>query len=394
MKQRLFTPGPTELLPEAQVAMSGRMPHHRKEDFKAIFAETRQLLRSIYRTEHEVLILASSGTGAMEGAVANLLSPGDEALVAVTGKFGERWVELCKAYGATAQTIVPGPGQAVDPSQIEQALAQNPNIAAVFVQACDTSTGVANDVEAIGAIVERCKDTCLVVDAITALGVSPVETDGWGLDVVVSGSQKAFMIPPGLAFVAVSPKACRKIEVSRSPRYYFDFRKELKHQKEAQSAWTPAISLIVGLHASLRWIESFGLDKLIANAGRLAAVTRAATNALGLEQYSRSPANAVTALKVPSGLSGGDLVRRLREEFGLVVAGGQGDLKGKIIRIAHLGYYDFLDTIGVLAGLEIALQRMGHPVELGCGVQAALREYAEQAPGSRLQAPGVRELAD
>lgn len=375
MKQRLFTPGPTELLPEAQVAMSGPLPHHRKDAFKKIFSETREMLRNVFKTSGDILVLASSGTGAMEAAVANLLSSGEEALVGVSGKFGERWVELCKAYGVRPHILAPGPGQAVDPAAVQSALKANSNLRAVFVQACETSTGVASDVEKIGSIVRRFENSCLVVDAIAALGVSPLQTEDWGLDVVVSGSQKAFMIPPGLSFVSISPKAWKKIETSKSPRYYFDFRKELKNQKEGQSAWTPAISLILGLHAALRWIDDFGLDRLVANANRLSRSTRAAAVALKLDQYSKSPANAVTALRVPDAIGGADLVERLREEFGVVVAGGQGELKGKIIRIAHLGYYDFVDTVGVIAALEITLKRLGYPVELGAGVSAAMKEY-------------------
>lgn len=371
-KTRILTPGPTQLLPAALAAMAQPMPHHRTEVFRKTFLETRALLQYFMDTQNDVLILASSGTGAMEGAMANLLSPGDRTLIIAAGKFGERWVEIANAYSISAEVIHASYGEAADPRQVEARLASEPSFKAVFVQATESSTGVRHDIEQLGAIVAKHPGTCLVVDAITGLGVMEVATDRWHLDVVIGGSQKATMLPPGLAFVGVSEKAWALIRQSKLPRYYFDFLKERKSQSRGESAFTPAISLVMGLRASLEQIHAWGREQLISNAALLGSATRAACSALGLKLFAvQSPSNALTTLCPPPGIDSGEIVKRFRDEFGTIIANGQGELKGKIFRIAHLGYYDFYDALATIACLEIILKQLGASVELGTGVRAA-----------------------
>ncbi|MBZ5538003.1 MAG: alanine--glyoxylate aminotransferase family protein [Acidobacteriia bacterium] len=375
-KTRIMTPGPTQLLPEAQAAMAGPIPHHRTEAFRKIFSETRTLLQYFFDTQQDVLILASSGTGAMEGAMANLLSPGDRALIISAGKFGERWTSIAQAYSINADVISVPYGETFDLRTVEERLEANPQIKAVFVQATESSTGVRHDIERLGAIVSGRPQTCLVVDAITGLGVMEVATDQWHLDLVIGGSQKATMLPPGLAFVSVSKKAWAMIRESKSPRYYFDFQKELKSQTKGESAFTPAISLVIGLHTALEQIRAYGRDRLIANAALLASASRVALQALGLKLFARSsPSDALTTVCAPPGIDSGEIVKAFKDQFGIVLANGQGEMQGKIFRIAHLGYYDFYDAIATIACLEIILKQMGVAIELGAGVQAAQRAF-------------------
>ena len=375
-KTRIMTPGPTQLLPEAQAAMAGPIPHHRTEVFRKVFSETRTLLQNLFDTQNEVLIFASSGTGAMEGAMANLLSPGDRALIISAGKFGERWTSIARAYSINAEVISIPYGETVDPRNVEEHLKADPRIKAVFVQATESSTGVRHDIERLGAIVSGHPGTCLVVDAITGLGVMEVATDRWHLDIVIGGSQKATMLPPGLAFVSVSEKAWAMIRDSKSPRYYFDFQKEQKSQTKGESAFTPAISLVIGLHAALNQIRSFGRDRLIANAALLAEASRAAVQALGLKLFARSsPSDALTTVCAPPGIDSGEIVKAFKDQFGTVLANGQGEMLGKIFRIAHLGYYDFYDAIATIACLEIILKERGVAIELGAGVRAAQEAF-------------------
>ncbi len=371
-KHRIMTPGPTQLLPEAQLAMAGPLPHHRTEEFRKIFAETIALLRDYFDTRNEVLLFSSSGTGAMEAAMANLLSAGDRALIVTAGKFGERWIEIARAYRVESELLSIPYGEAVEPRRVDELLAKNPGLKAVFIQATESSTGVRHDIQGLGAVVRKYPGTCLVVDAITGLGAMQIATDRWHLDVVIGGSQKATMLPPGLSFVSVSEKAWSLIEKSASPRYYFDFRKERKGQAKGESAFTPAISLVVGLNASLKKIRDFGQEAFINNAALLAAATRAAGRVLGLKLFAESsPSNALTALRPPEGIESGEIIKRLQQDFGITVANGQGELKGKILRIAHLGYYDMYDALATISCLELVLKQMGVPIELGSGVRAA-----------------------
>jgi aspartate aminotransferase-like enzyme len=381
IKERLFTPGPTPLLMEAQArTLTAANVHHRTEAFRKIMAETLELLKYYFNTKNDVLVFASSGTGAMEGAVSNLISPGERILVGTAGKFGERWLSLAEAYGIQAVKVESPYGQPVDVEAMKQKLASEGLFRAVYIQATETSTAVMNDVQALGEAVKNYPATCLVVDAITGLGTTDLRPDEWGLDIVIGGSQKAVMIPPGLAFASFSEKAWGLIAQAKLPRYYFDFAKERKNQAKGETAYTPATTLIISLHAALEYIKQIGRENLIANAALLASLTREATQALGLRLFAaRSPANAATAVCAPEGMDSGAIIKELRNRFGAIVANGQGSMKGKIFRLAHLGYYDVADLFAVLAALEIALLKLGYKVELGSGVRAAQEAYMHQA---------------
>lgn len=371
-KKYLFSPGPTMLPPEVLLKMAEPIMHHREPEFEKLFAEIRENLQYLFQTKNEVLVFTSSGTGAMEGAVSNLLSKGDKAIVVRGGKFGERWGEICKAYGVEFIPIDVEWGTAVDPEKIRKILESDSSVRAVYTQATETSTGVMNPVKTIAEIVGKYENTVIVMDGITGIGVFDIPMDKWGLDVLISGSQKAMMLPPGLAFAALSAKAWKFVEKSNLPKYYFDFKKELKSAQKNQNSYTPAISLIVGLRETLRMIRKEGLEGVFRRHEKLAGATRAAVKALGLELYApETPSNALTAVKVPAGIDGIKLQNRFFEKFGITVAEGQDRAKGKIIRIAHLGYYEGLDMIMVISALEMLLKEMGHRFELGAGVKAA-----------------------
>jgi aspartate aminotransferase-like enzyme len=380
IKERLFTPGPTPLLMEAQARTLTATLHHRTEAFRQLMRETLENLKYFFDTRNDVLMFTSSGTGAMEGAFANLLSPGDRVLVGTAGKFGERWLELAKAYGVEAVKVEAPYGEALDIGQMEARLTTDGPFRAVFVQATESSTGVRHDVQALGALGREYPDTCLVVDAITGLGTTDLRPDESGLDIVIGGSQKALMVPPGLAFASVSEKAWKLIEKSRMPRYYFDFAKERKNLAKGEASYTPATTLVVSLHAALNYIRQVGRENLVANAALLAEATREAAKAWGLKLFAvSSPANALTAICAPEGMDSGTIVKEMRTRFGAIVANGQGSMKGKIFRLAHLGYYDAADLFAVLAALEIVLLKVGHRVELGSGVRVAQEVYLRRA---------------
>jgi aspartate aminotransferase-like enzyme len=371
-KKYLFSPGPTMLPPEVLLKMAEPIMHHREPEFEKIFAEIREGLKYLFQTKNEVLIFTSSGTGAMEGAVSNVLSKGDKAIVIRGGKFGERWGEICKAYGIEFIPIDVEWGKAVDPKKIKELLESDPSVRAIYTQASETSTGVRHPIQAIADLVKRYEDKVIVVDAITGIGVFNIPTDVWGLDVVISGSQKALMLPPGLSFATLSDKAWKLTEKSTLPKYYFDFKKELKNTKKNQSSYTPAISLFVGLKETLHMIRKEGLEAVFRRHEKLAEATRQAVKALGLELYAPdSPSSAVTAVKIPEKIDGEKLKDLFFERFGITVAEGQDRAKGKIIRIAHLGYYERLDMVMVISALEMLLKEMGYPFELGTGVKAA-----------------------
>lgn len=371
-KYYLLAPGPTPVPPKVLAAMSEPIIHHRAPGFVKVLAEVREGLKYLFQTKNEVLIFASTGTGAMEGAVTNTLCRGDKALVVRGGKFGERWAEICEAFGVVPVCLDVPWGRAVSPQAVEELLEQHPEVRAVLTQASETSTGVMHPIREIAEIVRKRKSTLMIVDAITGLGVFDLPMDAWGLDVVVSGSQKALMLPPGLAFAAVSDKAWAFVEKSDLPKFYFDFQEELKNLKENQSAYTSAVSLVVGLRESLAMIKEEGLTHVFERHARLAHATRTAAKALGLELYAaESPSNAVTAIKAPAGIDGQKVVKTLREKHNIQIAGGQGEAKGKIFRIAHLGFVDSYDVIIGISALELVLNDLGYPVELGCGVKAA-----------------------
>jgi aspartate aminotransferase-like enzyme len=372
MKKYLFSPGPTMLPPEILLRMAAPIMHHREPEFSKILAEVRENLKYLFQTKKEVLVFTASGTGAMDGAVSNLLSKGDKALVVRGGKFGDRWVEICDAYGVQAKAIDVPWGEAVDPDQVAKALKVDGLIRAVYTTASETSTGVKHPIKELAEITRQHSGTVIAVDAITGIGVFDLPMDEWGIDVLLTGSQKALMLPPGLSFVALSDKAWRLVERSDLPKYYFNFKKELKKLQDNDTSFTPAITLIVGLRDSLRMIREEGLETLFSRHQKLADATRAAAKALGLELYAeKSPSNALTAVKVPEAIGAKELKGHFYERFGITVAGGQDQAKGKIIRIAHLGYYDRLDVIMVVSAMEMLLKEMGHSFELGAGVKAA-----------------------
>lgn len=377
-KQRLLTPGPTPLLPSALHAMMGSDIHHRTEDFRNLYKQVLANLKDILGTENDVLALVASGTGALEAAAQNFFSPGDEALVCSAGKFGERWVEIAKAWGLKATVLSAPYGDVVEPEAVEQALARNRNIKGVFVQASETSTGAQHDVEAMGRAVRK-TDAIFVVDAITGIGTMPLAIDEWGLDVVIGGSQKAFMIPPGLAFLAISGKAWELAETSKSPRFYFDLRRERKNAASGESAWTPNTSLLLAFSEALKYIQSLGPEKLVENAQMLAKATREAVTELGLELFAKAPGSSVTAVRAPRGIDSGVIVKEFRSRFNAIISNGQGSMKGQIFRLAHLGYFDFHDLFAVIAELEIILNANGHAVRFGTGVAAVQNAYAEAA---------------
>jgi len=382
-KNRLFTPGPTPLLPAAQTAMGAFTAHHRTADFKALFQRVLADMKEFIGTKNDVVILASSGTGIMEASVSNLTSPGDKVLVLTAGKFGERWTGLAKAFGCQVDVLEAPYGETFSLDDVRSRIA--PNTRAVFVQATESSTGARHDIKGIAKIVrESGYEALLVVDAITGLGTTHLNVDGWGVDVIIGGSQKALMMPPGLAYCAVSERAWKRMDMTTSPRYYFDLRKERKSAAKGETAYTPATSLFAALGAALDFIRSMGggdlakgREELINNAELCAEMTRAGAKALGLKLYPSAPAAALTAICPPDGLDSGKIVKEFRESFDAVVANGQGDMKGKLFRIAHIGYYDYLDTIGILGALEHVLTRVtGKEIEYGAAVRAAQEVYA------------------
>lgn len=381
-KQRLLTPGPTPLLPRALHAMMASDIHHRTQDFIQLYPRVLAGLKEVFGTQNDVLITVSSGTGAMEAAVSNFFSEGDRVVVLSAGKFGERWVDLAKAYRLNAVVLAAEYGDVVSPERVDQALRDNPDAKGVFFQASETSTGAAHDVRAIGEIVKRTPALC-IVDAITGLGTMPLDIDGWGLDLVIGGSQKAFMIPPGLAFISVSPKAWAQSEAARLPRLYFDLKREKKMADKGESAWTPNVSHILALAEALAYIKRLGMAKLVENAQLLARATRAAALELGLELFAPgSPSSSVTAIKAPAGMDSGEIVKAYRSQFGSIIANGQGTMKGRIFRIAHLGYFDFADLFAVVAELELILHQKGVPVSFGKGVAAVQKVYLEAVSGN------------
>jgi len=386
-KTRLYTPGPTPLLPAAQFAMAAADIHHRTPEFRALFQKVLAQLKVFVGTRNDVLLLSSSGTGAMEASVSNLTSPGDRVLVLTAGKFGERWVDLAKAFGCEVDVLKVPYGETFDLAEVRKAI--KPEHRAVYLQSTETSTAVRHDVEAIAKLV-KATEALLVVDGITGLGTTHFDVDGWGIDILIGGSQKAVMIPPGLAYLSVSDKAWAAMEKAKSPRYYFDLRKERKNAAKGESAYTPAVALIAGLGAALDYIAGQAggdLEKgriaLIDNAQVNAAATRAGLVELGFTLFApTAPAAAATAVAVPEGMNSGDVVKALKAKFALVTANGQGEMQGKIFRVAHLGFFDYLDTIAFLGAMEhIAKDTLGLPVKYGQAVAAAQQVYADAVKG-------------
>ena len=392
-KTRLFTPGPTPLLPAAQFAMAAADIHHRTAEFRTLFTRVLRQLKEFVGTETgDVIMLSSSGTGAMEAAMSNLTCPGDRVLVLTAGKFGERWTALAKNFGCAVDVVSAPYGSTFSLDEVRAALALETRV--VFMQATETSTGVRHCVPGIAKLMkEMGSEALLVVDAITGLGTTHLDMDAWGVDVLIGGSQKAVMIPPGLSYLAVGPKAWDRMEATYNPRYYFDLRKELKNNKTGESAYTPAVALIAALGAALDWIAEQagttenpagsvveGRRKLVDNAETIAAMTRAAVTAMGLKLFAPdAPASAATAILAPEGVDSGVFVKELKNRFGAIITNGQGEMKGQLFRIAHLGYFDYMDTIALIGALEQVVVKSVPALgaRFGAGLIAAQECYAQ-----------------
>ena len=378
-KRYLLAPGPTQVPPEILLAMAKPIFHHRSPEFVEIFGRVREDLRWLFQTQQDVIILSSTGTGAMESAVANFLSPGDKAIVINGGKFGERWVKICQAFGIQVDEIKVEWGRAIDPSIVEDHLKRVSSVKAVFVQASESSTGVAHNVRMLGEIVRRYQETLLIVDAVSAMGVFDLQTDAWSLDIVVSGSQKALMLPPGLGFISVSEKAWQINEKSKNAKFYFNLNKERESQGKNQTAFTASVSLVVGLHEVLKNLKGEGLPKIFSRHALLAHAARQAMLAAGLTLFPKeSPSDALTAVNAPEGTDGQVIYKTLRDLYGVTAAGGQDHLRGKIFRIAHMGYMDLFDVIIAISAVEMVLKGLGYPVRLGEGVKAAEEILSEK----------------
>lgn len=382
-KIRLFTPGPTPLLPAAQFAMAAADMHHRTPEFRALLKKVLAQLQVFANTESDVVLLSCSGTGAMEAAVTNLTSPGDRVLALSAGKFGERWTAIAKNFGCQVDVVSKPYGQTFSLDEVRAALKLETRC--VYMQATETSTGVRHDVQAIARLLREAKsEALLVVDAITGLGTTHLDMDAWGVDVLIGGSQKAVMIPPGLAYLAVSDRAWERMDAVYNPRFYFDLRRERKNQANGESAFTPAVALIAGLGAALDYIAAqsagdlaAGRDALINNAELCAQMMRAAAAVMGMATFASTPAAACTALVAPTGVESTAIVKDLKSRFGAIVADGQSEMKGQILRVAHLGFFDSLDTLAIIGALEQSLYALGvAKFSLGAGLTAAQQIYA------------------
>jgi aspartate aminotransferase-like enzyme len=376
-KIRLLTPGPTPVPERLALRMAQPIVHHRSPEFEAVFARVREGLQWLFQTKEDVLVFASSGTGAMEAAFVNFLKRGDTVIVVDGGKFGERWTKFAKAYGVNAVVLKCEWGHPVEPAAVERALRENPSAKAVYVQANESSTGVYHPIEQLAQVTAK-TPAILVVDAISALGAMTLPMDAWGIDVLVSACHKALGLPPGLAFLAAGEKAWKLNESADLPRFYFDARRERDNQKKNQTAWTPAISLVEGLDESLKMFREEGLTAVFARHERMARAARAGMQALGLTLYSKSPSAAMTTVLAPEGVDSEKLVKHLFKEYGIKLVGGQDAAKGKIFRIAHLGYFDDFDVLVVIGAVERGLHDLGAKIELGAGLAAAQRSFAEK----------------
>jgi aspartate aminotransferase-like enzyme len=375
-KSYLFTPGPTPIPSDALLAMAQPIDYHRSENAIALIKDVLEKLKHVFQTENDVLFLTSSGTGAMDGAVANLLCRDDKVIVIRSGKFGERWSEICEAYGIKVIPIDVAWGDSVAPETVKSKLTDHPNVKAVFATLCETSTGALHDIEALARLTQS-GPTLLVVDAVSALGADDLQMDNWGVDVVVSCSQKGLMTPPGLAFAALNRRAWEAAEQSNLPKYYFDFRKAHQRGLEGSVPYTPAITLLTALQCALNHICAEGIRNTIARHKRLALATRSAIKAIGLPLFATSPANALTSIRLPEEIDGKTFVKMMREKHGITYAGGQGDLSGKILRIAHLGWMNENDVIVAISAFERGLAEIGYDISLGAGVAAAQEVFTK-----------------
>jgi aspartate aminotransferase-like enzyme len=382
MKRRLLTPGPSPVPEETLLELARPVPYHRTAEFRKILGEVTEDLQYVFRTKNPVFTLTASGTGAMEAAVVNCLPAGSKAICLISGRFGERFRNICKAFEVEAVTVTVPPGESVQPEQLSKALAEHPDAKAVFSTLSETSTGVTHDLAAFGKLIAP-TPAVLIIDAISGLGVMECQTDAWNIDVCVTGSQKALMLPPGLAFVSVGDKAWRLIEANTAARtFYFDLKKYRAALKESDTPYTPAHTLVRALRTSLRLIREEGIENVWARHALAASAARAGMAALGLELFAKHPADGLTVAKAPAGIDSTTILSKLEQRYGMKLANGQDALKGKILRLAHMGYFDQFDVIAALAGLELVLLELGHPVQTGCAVTAAQRVFA-QAVSSR-----------
>jgi aspartate aminotransferase-like enzyme len=371
-KSILLTPGPTQVPEEVLVAGALPIMHHRTPQFEAIFAEATKGLQYIYQTKNPVMIFASSGTGALESSVVNLLSAGDKVIVVVGGKFGERWANLTKAYGLNTILLTVPWSETVDPKLIEKTLQENPDIKAVYTTLSETSTGGISDIESIAKIVKK-TNAVLVVDAVSGLGVVDLKTDEWSVDVVVAGSQKGLMLPPGLGFASVSEKAIKMMETSTLPKFYFSWKKALKEAEKNTSPWTPGISLIVQLNEAIKIIKEEGLENVFARHTRLSDAVKAGMHALGMKIFNKNTGSACCAVVCPEGIDGDKLVKMCRDKFKVTLTGGQDEIKGKVFRIAMMGNVNDNDAILGVSAVERGLIELGHKFEPGTGVAATMK---------------------
>jgi aspartate aminotransferase-like enzyme len=377
LKQRLLTPGPTPVPEETLLELARPVFFHRTPEFRQILSEVLADLQNVFCTKNQVVPLTSSGTGALEAAIANCLPHGSKAICLIAGRFGERWRNLCKAFGVEPVSVTVPWGQSVQPEQLARALADHPDALAVCSTLSETSTGVAHDVAAFGKLAAPTK-ALLLVDAISGLGAMECRTDDWRIDVCVTGSQKALMLPPGLAFLSISTKAWKLIDANPNPRtFYFDLRKARAKLETSDTPYTPAHTLIRALRTSLKRIRSEGIENLWARQARTATAARAGFQALGLELFARQPADGLTVVKMPAGIDSTVLLGKLEKQYGLKLANGQDELKGKIIRLAHMGYIDQFDVLSAIAGVELVLKEMGHSIEIGKGVAAAQKSLGQ-----------------
>lgn len=376
-KEFLLAPGPSQVPPETLLEMAKPVFHHRTKRFQNIFAEVQEGLKYVFQTKNPVLVFASSGTGAMEGAVSSVLSPGDKAISVVSGKFGERWSKLCKAFGVQSIDIDVEWGKTVDPAILKKELENNADVKAVYVTLVETSTGTLADIKKIGEVVGK-TDAILVVDAISGLGADMLMTDEWNVDITISGSQKALMLPPGLAFASVSEKAMKLINEAKNSSFYFSFKKAKASLDKNDTAYTPAVTLIIGLKKSLDMIKEETIEKVWKRHEDNAAAMRQAVKAIGLKLYSLNPANAVTAVWIPEGVDGLAFVKKIRDEYGVTMAGGQGDLKGRIFRVAQMGYANQFDTVVASSAVEMVLSELGYKFEHGAATKAAVAELIKR----------------
>jgi len=378
-KKYLMTPGPTPVPAEVMLTMAAPMIHHRTPDFSAAFAAAIENLKYVFQTHGDALLFACSGTGVMESAIANCFSAGDTVIVCRNGKFGDRQKGICETYGVNVIDLAYEWTQVVDPTDVATALAENPGVRGVIVTQSETSSGVLNDVKAIGAIVREYPECVCIVDSITGIGAVECKTDEWGLDVVMTGSQKGLMLPPGLAACTVSAKAWKAYERSTLPKYYFDWMKYQKNIEKDTTPFTPAVSLVLGLNQTLGMIREEGIENTIARHGRLAEATRRGCEALGLKLFAppEGRGSAVTPVWVPEGVDGKAIVKILKDKYGITIAGGQDDYAGRIFRVGHLGYFGEFDIITTLAALEMTLAELGYEFERGAGIVAAETVFME-----------------